>query len=692
MFIHALPIWLDGLQATMNIQAAFSADFAVEDPQEIVLHITGATLYKVFVNDQFAGYGPARAPHGYARVDEIPLQGYVKSGKNHIRIEVSGSFCYSYYTVCQPSFLCAEIRQGKNVLCHTGQDFTGVWLRNRLQKVMRYSFQRTFSEVRDDSVSPLELPVVPLMLPLRHLHRGVAYPAYDVAKSAISGGGTFTIDKDAPLSRPRYVKGISSIFSGFGEKELEATPYFTWQQMKYQPKTAPNGNSPFRIGSGEYLLLDMGRNYTGFLQARLRVCKDAHIFISFDEKLDNGTINPQKIDMINLLSYRLVQGDQLVELESFEAYGWRYMQVMVLEGEIELESTGVREYVYPVPVQELGSADPVANEIYAAAVETYRQNTLDVFMDCPTRERAGWLCDSSFTARSEYYFTGKSQVERVFMENYRLYEGGTNVPKGMLPMCYPADHMDGIFIPQWAMWYVIELEEFLQRCPDISPEDYRRLCYDLLSFFKPFVNKDGLLENVPSWNFVEWSKANSWTRNVNYPTNMLYARILEIVGTIYGDAALLDQCKAIRKQIIALSYDGRLFADHAVRDENNYLINEPHFSEVCQYYAVFFGLVDLEDEQYANFKTMVLDEFSPLIERDPNIEPANAFMGMYLRMDIMMAQERYAQLLEEIKLFFGGMAKHTGTLWEHKNDAASLNHGFASYAGVVLRQIAEKLA
>ncbi len=32
--------------------------------------------------------------------------------------------------------------------------------------------------------------------------------------------------------------------------------------------------------------------------------------------------------------------------------------------------------------------------IYDAAVETFRQNALDVYMDCPTRERAGWLCDS----------------------------------------------------------------------------------------------------------------------------------------------------------------------------------------------------------------------------------------------------------------------------------------------------------
>lgn len=28
--------------------------------------------------------------------------------------------------------------------------------------------------------------------------------------------------------------------------------------------------------------------------------------------------------------------------------------------------------------------------------------------------------------------------------------GGSNIPEGMLPMCYPADHTDDTSIPQWA--------------------------------------------------------------------------------------------------------------------------------------------------------------------------------------------------------------------------------------------------
>jgi len=46
-----------------------------------------------------------------------------------------------------------------------------------------------------------------------------------------------------------------------------------------------------------------------------------------------------------------------------------------------------------------------------AAVETFRQNVLDVYMDCPSRERGGWLCDSFFTSRIEKLLTGSSRVK-----------------------------------------------------------------------------------------------------------------------------------------------------------------------------------------------------------------------------------------------------------------------------------------
>ena len=87
-------------------------------------------------------------------------------------------------------------------------------------------------------------------------------------------------------------------------------------------------------------------------------------------------------------------------------------------------------------------------------------------MDCPSRERAGWLCDSFFTARGAADLCGNTPVERNFFENFLLPERFAHLPDGMLPMCYPADHNDGVFIPNWALWFVVQLEEYLRRSGD----------------------------------------------------------------------------------------------------------------------------------------------------------------------------------------------------------------------------------
>lgn len=91
-----------------------------------------------------------------------------------------------------------------------------------------------------------------------------------------------------------------------------------------------------------------------------------------------------------------------------------------------------------------------------AAIETFRQNAVDLFFDCPSRERAGWLCDSFFTGRVEYLLTGKTAIETGFLENFLHEECYAALPEGMFPMCYPADpyvfYEDGIY----TMVYVTE--------------------------------------------------------------------------------------------------------------------------------------------------------------------------------------------------------------------------------------------
>ena len=231
------------------------------------------------------------------------------------------------------------------------------------------------------------------------------------------------------------------------------------------------------------------------------------------------------------------------------------------------------------------------------------------------------------------------------------------------------------------MWYILEAEEYInKRGHRTMAEDFRASIYGLLRFYKKFENADGLLERLEGWNFVEWSKANEWTEDVNYPTQFLYAQTLEAVYKIYGDTDCLKHAGEVRKTAERQSFNGMFFCDHAIRNENGALeVQGGHISEACQYYAILFGNINIASEKYKKLRDFVLAASPENNNCSSEIFRVNAFIGFYLRMETLLKMEEYKILLSDIEKFFDKMEGYSGTLWEYRDGKGSKDHGFASY-------------
>lgn len=107
-FQKAVPIWAKGRADEMNCELAFRAIIAGQDAS---LHLAASSIYRVWVNGKFVCAGPARAAHGFYRVDEIDLTPQLCAGQNTVVIEVTAFNVNSYDTLDQPGFLTAEILQ-----------------------------------------------------------------------------------------------------------------------------------------------------------------------------------------------------------------------------------------------------------------------------------------------------------------------------------------------------------------------------------------------------------------------------------------------------------------------------------------------------------------------------------------------------------------------------------------------------
>ena len=431
----------------------------------------------------------------------------------------------------------------------------------------------------------------------------------------------------------------------------------------------------------------MGINLSGFIGSKITCTKSAKVFFYFDELLTDDDVNQKKRmpDINNLVSYELEPGDY--NLESFESYTFRYLKIIVLKGSCRIRDVYLREYAYPENQKAYFNCNNnKLNEIFKAAKQTFRQNAVDIFMDCPSRERAGWLCDSYFSSVMEKDLTGRSDIARNFYENYALPESFANLPKGMVPMCYPADFYDGRFIPNWAMWFVIQINDYARRGGDpVLIASLRPRIEGILKYFSAFENEDGLLEKLNSWIFIEWSKANSFAQDVNYPTNMLYSAALLKAAELYNNDDWRQKADRIRQTILKQSFNGTFFVDNAIRDKEGKLMLTSNTTEVCQYYAFFFDLTS--PDKHPELWKKLITEFGPTrndVITYSKVFRANAFIGNYLRLDILSRYGLNNQVLRETQDYFYNMSQLTGTLWEHMGSQASCNHGFASYIGHVL--------
>lgn len=696
--LQARPIWIESKECEMNIHAVFCT--RVETEKDATLHIGGTVFYRVYINGAFVGAGPARTAKGYIREDILA----VGSGKSEIVIEAVGYHCCSLSTVCQTSFIMAEVEWDGKVIASTGKDFKGFLPKCKVQKVERYSVQRHFTEIWDyrncSSLTDEAFAenVICVNETPKIIERRAPYPMYeDVHVDMAQSIGTFEFDETLPYKERRY--SWAEVPEIWGRFEWDEVPHtYTWIQRQRQIIAEKHVQLPIVLSKGEFAVFDFGRIEAGFIKATIESLTESDVVIGFNEYFEADMFQiPQNMNVHNVLEYFFAKDDKR-EILSFEPYTCRFVMVAVRDGSVRLNQMGIKTYMFNTKgITELNCENQILNAIYRAGVRTFAHNAVDLYTDCPSRERAGWLCDTYFTAKTEYALTGDTKVEDAYLENYRLFENTGEWPEGVLPECYPSDYPlhDGHFIPQWTMWYVLEVEEYINRRghKDMA-EDFRASIYALLDFYRRFENEDGLLECVEGWNFVEWSVANDWTNDVNYPTQFLYAQTLECIYRIYGDEECLQRSGEVRKAAVEQSFNGRYFLDHAIRDKDGKLCRqEEHSSEACQYYAILFGGIDIHSEKYGELKHLVRNVFTPERGEDemPEIFRVNAFIGAYLRMETLLKMEEYELVLQNIEGFFGKMEEYTETLWEYRQYKGSQDHGFASYVLVVIEEALKQL-
>ena len=613
------------------------------------IEICAVDNYQVWIDGKFVAYGPERTAAGYSRKKVLFLD-----GASFIEIKVIAHGVPTYMCDFQLPFFGTELYDGEK-LVYTSKDFSCRVDLLRDEKTCRYSRQRGFVEkqtLAENKYAEIE--------------------TYEVDAPILLDG----IGDTASYQQMDFERFEEKPFVGF---DLLTKPW--WEDIPEY--VTPEGH--FSIEK-DFLTLKEGYKEilfslpcikTGFLNVEVDSHGESEIYIVFDEILNENKWNFRRSDCNDLFVYTCKNGRY--QHLSAEPYTMKYIKV-IYKGAVTVKPSLVLYENSKFRFDYVGDEKIVS--IIEAAKNTFAQNAVDIFTDCAGRERAGWLCDSYFTAKAERFFTGENEIERNFLENFILSKTD-ELPQGMLPMCFPSQHDENSFIPNWAMWYVIELKDYFDRTQDRELIDRaKEKVYGVIEYFEKFKNGYGLLENLQSWIFVEHSIANTldYVKGVNFPSNIVYSAMLKAAGELYADESLLVQAEYIKQQVVKYAFNGKLFVDNAEVVEGKIVPFTDHISETCQYYALFFHI--MEDENYATF---IKENFGPNRKAGFDyVGKSNVFIGNYLRLFWLYEQKEYDMVLSESVEYFYEMSKKTGTLWEHDQAKASCNHGFASVIAVLL--------
>ncbi len=436
-FSAAKPVFIKGKSREVNYTAGFVCKFTVCEGKNYVLKFTGATFARVTLDGEFFHYGPARAAHGNLRCDELALP--LKPGEHTVAFEVAGYNCPSFYTMRHESFLQAEILEDGEVIAYTGRDFAGVSLTSlREQRVPRYSYQRAFTEVyyldspladwKNGDFAPEELEELAFDEEL--LPRVFRVPEFAISEPMdYRFSGKYT-PRHAPYTeRSRYIDSFAEGFVAFDYDSCPNDVVDAVESDFEKDETIADD-----LTAGQFAQYRFTRIQTGFIRTSLTVHEPSVVYVIFGEKLDGdyvffGNVHSDSDATMNILKYKLAPGEQV--LESFDPYSYQNAAVMVESGRVTVRELTLREYCYPVKPLDVKTGDEVLDRLLVTCQNAYRQNTIDAFMDCPGRERAGWLCDSYFTAQASLLFSGDISAEQGFLDNFRLAKNV--LPAGRTP-------------------------------------------------------------------------------------------------------------------------------------------------------------------------------------------------------------------------------------------------------------------
>jgi hypothetical protein len=507
-------------------------------PEHFIVHLSGDSRYRLFVNGTSVCFGPQRSDTWVWRYETVDLAPWLRAGANCLAAEV-----WSYGALAPYATVGGR---------------TGFLLQGDTAEERGAETGAGWSVMGDAAYAPLPAPELHTYMVIGPGYR------FDAAKHPWGWDQPGFAARDWPpaevLARAAPVKWGTDIDHALAPRNLplmEETPVrFASVRRASGVTVTPEfvrGQAPLRIAAHRRatVLLDHGVETNAFPDLTLSGGAGSRVRLAYAEALFDAAGAKGNRDE--------VEGRQLAGLIdefvadgaarrhhttlNFRTYRYVELQVETADEPLQIDDLAGRFTGYPFTVaSSFTSDDPSLARIWDVGWRTARLCAFETYVDCPYYEQLQYVGDTRIQALISLYVSGDDRLMRNAIELYdrsRLAEGLT---QSRYPSVVPQ------VINTFSLFWIEMVHDYWRHRPDT---EFVRAqlpgVQAVLGWFERHLDRQtGLLGPLPYWTFVDWTDQWSWSDAAGIGGEPDGARSggssivsLQLAGTLRQAAALL---------------------------------------------------------------------------------------------------------------------------------------------------------
>lgn len=314
---------------------------------------------------------------------------------------------------------------------------------------------------------------------------------------------------------------------------------------------------------GHYFI-DFGREVVGTLRATFHASDGDTVEVRLGEELTQPHTVRHDLRCNCLYQDHWTLRDGTQELEHYDYRGFRFAELIAPPGVVDAGTIRavVRHYPCDPEVSDFTCSDHHLNALWDLTKYSTIMGTQEIYMDCPTREKANYSLDTYLEMSAALYQTGEANLGRRTIE--LLLQ---SAPDGKLRCLGPAarDH----FFTEYTLYPILMAWRYYEYTADTAflERNFAAMQRVISYFRRTFAQKSGLLKGTDAVlrDLVDWPvnrrdgheilPYNIVVNAVYYNALTMMGRVAEIVGDQARATRLANDAQAVAAAINERMWD-----------------------------------------------------------------------------------------------------------------------------------------